>query len=675
MHSTSSETQANVKNMWENAFLSFIQKREASQKVKRIRPVREKFVIFKKPKSKTKVKTAHTLEVVPEVPTVQDPISDKLQSKKLLSVKSTEDQVPVPLSTTTIESINSELCTTEPMTFYPTMDELANFADYVAFMESQGAHKAGIARIVPPKEWIARKAGYDPSEIDIVIKNPVKQNITKTTVRGAFTTFADRSIPPFTLPEYLRLATSPKYLTPSHSSYEELEQLYWEQNQDASSPSPIYGADVQNSLTDPDQQVFNLAKLPSLISGMTDQIPGIHQPYVYIGMWKATFSWHVEDMDLYAVNYLHYGASKTWYCVPPQFGYRLEQLAQKLFPDMTNVCQNLLRHKVVMIGPELLRMNSIPVQKMVHEQGTIMVVFPHAYHSGFNHGFNMAETLNFAIPRWVDYGKRFRGCLCRNQKREVKINMEQFVEKLQPDKLEEWKKGEDFALHPEDPEFVKKYLEDIEMRVERNFITREEFKKLKEDLSLKREIAPWFRKKFPMGYSDELNLKVPEDSSEDSLVDENDNSLPVLKIKVEDSIKVPLTECYVKMKCLEEDAASKYIEERREYEAIVESQRLVTSAQAVGVKVGQCGKGGGFASVSQDDLKARKSEVTCSAKRRHRFKACTKCPGCLELNCGVCVNCLDKPQYGGRQVLKQKCVKRTCRNPSMVTCGSCKWQI
>ena len=249
-----------------------------------------------------------------------------------------------------------------------------------------------------------------------------------------------------------------------------------------------------------------------------------------------------------AVNYLHYGASNTWYCVPPQFGYKLEQLAQKLFPDMTNACQNLLRHKVVMIGPELLKMNHIPVQKMVHEQGTIMVVFPHAYHSGFNHGFNMAETSNFAIPRWVNYGKRFRGCLCRNQNREVKIDMEQLVEMLQPDRLVKGMEGDDFVLHPEDPEFSKKYLEDIEMRAELNFITREEYNNLKEGISLKREIAPWFRKKFPMGYSDDMNLKVPEDSSEDPLVDENEIRVPVMNIKVEDIINVPLIECYVKMK-------------------------------------------------------------------------------------------------------------------------------
>ena len=99
--------------------------------------------------------------------------------------------------------------------------------------------------------------------------------------------------PSFTLPEYLRLATSPKYLTPSHSSYEELEQLYWQQNLDASLPSPIYGADVQASLTDPDQTVFNLSKLPSILSGIAEQIPGVNLPYLYIGMWKATFSWHI----------------------------------------------------------------------------------------------------------------------------------------------------------------------------------------------------------------------------------------------------------------------------------------------------------------------------------------------------------------------------------------------
>ena len=32
------------------------------------------------------------------------------------------------------------------------------------------------------------------------------------------------------------------------------------------------------------------------------QVPGVNIPYLYFGTWKATFSWHIEDVDLYAVN-------------------------------------------------------------------------------------------------------------------------------------------------------------------------------------------------------------------------------------------------------------------------------------------------------------------------------------------------------------------------------------
>ena len=48
----------------------------------------------------------------------------------------------------------------ECVTYRPTWEEFKDFGKYIDYLESQGAHKAGIAKIVPPKEWIPRKEGY-----------------------------------------------------------------------------------------------------------------------------------------------------------------------------------------------------------------------------------------------------------------------------------------------------------------------------------------------------------------------------------------------------------------------------------------------------------------------------------------------------------------------------------
>ena len=63
-----------------------------------------------------------------------------------------------------------------------------------------------------------------------------------------------------------------------------------------------------------------------------------------------------------------------------------------------------------------------------------MITFPLGYHSGFNTGFNIAESTNFATERWVEYGKRATRCYCRPDT--VQISMETFVKRLQPDRCE-----------------------------------------------------------------------------------------------------------------------------------------------------------------------------------------------------------------------------------------------
>jgi jumonji domain-containing protein 2 len=107
------------------------------------------------------------------------------------------------------------------------------------------------------------------------------------------------------------------------------------------------------------------------------------------------------------------GAPKTWYAIPPSSGRKFEKLANTMFREYHAECPAFLRHKMSLISPQVLKQHNIPFNKITQEPGEIMVTFPFGYHAGFNHGFNCAESTNFASERWIEYGKRASHCHCR----------------------------------------------------------------------------------------------------------------------------------------------------------------------------------------------------------------------------------------------------------------------
>ncbi|RXM29845.1 Lysine-specific demethylase 4C [Acipenser ruthenus] len=341
------------------------------------------------------------------------------------------------------------------MTFYPTREEFQNFSRYVAYIESQGAHRAGLAKIVPPKDWKPRRC-YDGID-ELVIPAPIQQVVTGQS--GLFTQYNIQK-KPMTLREFRKIANSDKFCNPHYTDFEELERKYWK---NLTFNPPIYGADVNGTLYDPDITEWNIGHLNTILdtveleSGIT--IEGVNTPYLYFGMWKTTFAWHIEDMDLYSINYLHFGEPKSWYCVPPEHGKRLERLAKGFFPGSAQNCEAFLRHKMTLISPSILKKYGIPFDKITQEAGEFMITFPYGYHAGFNHGFNCAESTNFATQRWIEYGKQATLCSCRKDM--VKISMDVFVQKFQPDRYKQWKAGKDNAVidhsrpTPEAAEFLK----------------------------------------------------------------------------------------------------------------------------------------------------------------------------------------------------------------------------
>jgi jumonji domain-containing protein 2 len=156
----------------------------------------------------------------------------------------------------------------------------------------------------------------------------------------------------------------------------------------------------------------------------------VNKPYLYVGSWKTMFAWHKEDLDLGAINFLHYGKTKFWYAIARDDQHYLEKMAKMYFADNFAKCNQFLRHKTTIINPYLLKKTfpQIKIHKVRQEAGEFIIVFPGSYHHGFNHGFNIAEAVNYATVKWLPMFLEAKSCRCISDM--VKINKKEFYENL-----------------------------------------------------------------------------------------------------------------------------------------------------------------------------------------------------------------------------------------------------
>lgn len=72
-------------------------------------------------------------------------------------------------------------------------------------------------------------------------------------------------------------------------------------------------------------------------------------------------------------------------------------------------------------SPKLLQENGIRCNEIVHHEGEFMITYPYGYHAGFNYGYNLAESVNFALEEWLPIGKKAGKCHCISDSVEIDV--------------------------------------------------------------------------------------------------------------------------------------------------------------------------------------------------------------------------------------------------------------
>lgn len=302
--------------------------------------------------------------------------------------------------------------------FEPTFDEFKDFKTYVQSIESYGM-KFGLIKIIPPAEWSGKFLDKDAIE-KFVIKHPIIQQFDSGGLKcGIYRQLNIEKKRILSIKDWYKLSTSNQFDSPvlldnitgqmlkyrtvkkqtkktkvdQHCIEREvateeiirkpklfnaeylthLEKFYWK---NICFQDTMYAADILGSLFKKDcpENTWNISKLDNLLNRYPP-IPGVNIPYLYLGMYKSTFAWHVEDMDLCSINYIHFGAPKQWYVVPPAQRLRFEAYAKQHFHEEAKICPEFLRHKFCVISPSVLSNNAISVHKLVQYANEVSILY------------------------------------------------------------------------------------------------------------------------------------------------------------------------------------------------------------------------------------------------------------------------------------------------------------
>ena len=163
----------------------------------------------------------------------------------------------------------------------------------------------------------------------------------------------------------------------------------------------------------PDESTCCLSNIESYISINPDkninEMPGINTSMHYLGEQGSYTALHEEDGGLSSLNLLKYGHPKLWLIVDYRWQAEVEKnvvnYLKAKFPKK-KFCDQMLKHKIYLLSPQLLKELGIPYSIVLQKPGDLFFIRAGTYHCVINMGKNVAEAVNI--------------CDCReNQKQDI----------------------------------------------------------------------------------------------------------------------------------------------------------------------------------------------------------------------------------------------------------------
>ncbi|EGR33188.1 JmjC domain protein, partial [Ichthyophthirius multifiliis] len=323
--------------------------------------------------------------------------------------------------------------------YIPSIEEFNSPFSLISSLYKQGYQQHGIVKIIPPYQW---KPEYQFCQIDSKFKTRI-QSLNKLSkgevqIYIFLYLYSFFNIQPFVsgdkeymYNEFKELANNFKqnYQYQTQNGHNDLlrnnEFEYWSIVENPSHfqnviveyaadlPSQKYGSAFPKQPTQNDlvnyRHPFNLQNTnyekDSLFQFLkivqNCQISGITNPWVYLGMLFASFCFHVEDIYMQSMNYLHMGSPKTWYAIPGRYKEEFEKIYQEKYKGVFMKNPNVLNNLNLQLCPLEGLLNDIPIYRADQKEGEFIFTFPKVYHGGFSHGFNCGEAVNLASVEWI----------------------------------------------------------------------------------------------------------------------------------------------------------------------------------------------------------------------------------------------------------------------------------